>query len=264
MPALWPSRWRRRESGRTGWAHRLPPPPELSAISLNADFRVSSLQAILFGKPECRLFGSDNDRQSLFEHLVLCADLAAGLGATHLVFGAPKNRALLGKSDADAFQIACEFFRGLGSSFEARGLCLCLEPNPPQYGCEFVTSSAQASRLVRTVDSRGFRLQLDTGCMRLAEEDPVQAIRAHADILSHFHVSEPFLGSFDDPAVAHREVGNALEEVGYSNWVTLEMRAADRPLAALARALGVLVESYLPVAVILKNYRLKAGRIASD
>jgi sugar phosphate isomerase/epimerase len=212
-------------------------------------FRVSSLQAILFGKPECQLLGSDKDRQSLFDHLALCADLATGLGAAHLVFGAPKNRALCGKSEADAFQIACEFFRTLGSYFETRGLCLCLEPNPPQYGCEFITDSVQASRLVRAVDSLGFGLHLDTGCMCLAKEDPVQAIRANADILRHFHVSEPFLGIFDDPAVAHRQVSNALEEVGYSNWVTLEMRATDEPLAALAGAVGLLVESYQPLAV---------------
>ncbi len=209
-------------------------------------FRVSSLQAILFGKPECKLFGSNQERQSLSDHLALCADLASGLGAGKLVFGAPKNRVLCGKSEADAFDIACEFFSTMGAYFETRGLCLCLEPNPPQYGCEFVIDSFHASRLVRAVDSVGFRLHLDTGCMRLAGEDPVRAIRAHADILRHFHVSEPFLGSLED-STAHLAVGKALEEVGYSNWLTLEMRATDRPLEALATALDILVRGYLPV-----------------
>jgi D-psicose/D-tagatose/L-ribulose 3-epimerase len=213
-------------------------------------FRVSSLQAILFGKPECQLLGSDKDRESLLDHLALCADLAVGLGAECLVFGAPKNRVLCGKSEADAFQIASEFFRTAGAYFHARSLYLCLEPNPPEYGSEFVADSVQASRLVRAVDSGGFRLHLDTGCMCLAGEDPVHAIRANADILRHFHVSEPFLGSFDHPAVAHRQVSKALEEISYSNWVTLEMRATGQPLATLAGAVGVLVESYLPVEVI--------------
>ena len=211
-------------------------------------FRVSSLQAILFGKPECKLFGSDDDRQALFDHLALCADLAVGLGAASMVFGAPRNRELRGKSEADAFQIAREFFGAVGSYFDARGLCLCLEPNPPQYGCEFVTDSAQAARLVHAVDSGGFRLHLDTGCMSLAGEDAVQVIRAHTEILRHFHVSEPFLGRFDHPTVAHRQVRKALEDVGYSNWVTLEMRATDQPLASLGNAVDVLIESYRPVA----------------
>jgi len=212
-------------------------------------FRISSLQSILFGKPECKLFGSDEERRSLFDHLALCAEVATALGAVNLVFGAPKNRTLCGKSEADAFQIACEFFRAVGDYFDLRGLCLCLEPNAPQYGCEFVTNSAQASRLIRAVDSGGFRLHLDTGCMHLAGEDPVLAIHAHADILRHFHVSEPFLGGFEDPAVLHRNVSRALEDVGYSNWVTLEMRATARPLEALARALEALVENYPAMAV---------------
>lgn len=211
--------------------------------------RVSSIQAILFGKPECKLLGSNEDRQSLFDHLALCADLAAGLGAQNLVFGAPKNRALCGRSETDALEIACAFFGGVGPYFEERGLCLCLEPNPPQYGCEFILDSVQATRLVRAVDSGGFRLHLDTGCMRLAGEDPVQAIRAHANVLRHFHVSEPFLGSVADSA-EHLPVGKALEDVGYSGWVTLEMRATDQPLAALAAALDVLVQGYLPARVI--------------
>jgi D-psicose/D-tagatose/L-ribulose 3-epimerase len=213
-------------------------------------FRVSSLQAVLFGKPQLRLFGTDNDRQLLFAHLALCADLAIGLGAGLLVLGAPKNRELCGKSEADAFQIACEFFRKTGRYFQTRGLCICLEPNPPQYGCEFAIDSSQASRLVHAVDSEGFRLHLDTGCMRLAGEHPASAIRAHSDILRNLHVSQPFLGSFDDPVVAHQPVSSSLDEVGYSNWVTLEMRATARPLESLATAVGVLVENYQQVDVI--------------
>jgi D-psicose/D-tagatose/L-ribulose 3-epimerase len=215
---------------------------DAAAQFARSGFRISSLQAILFAKPECRLFGSDGERQLLFEHLALCADLATGLGATYLVFGAPKNRDLCGKSDADAFQIAREFFRAAGDYFERKGLCLCLEPNPPQYGCHFVTDSSEASRLVHAVGSAGFRLHLDTGCMLLAGEDPVEAIRAHAGILAHFHVSEPFLGTLNSPNLHQRAI-RALDEVGYANWVTLEMRAAAQPILALSKALSILVES---------------------
>jgi D-psicose/D-tagatose/L-ribulose 3-epimerase len=207
-------------------------------------FRVSSLQAIVFGKPAYKLFGSEVGRQSLFEHLILCADLARGFEASSLVFGAPKNRELCGVSQAEAFAIASEFFRDVGSYFRQRGVCLCLEANPRQYGCEFVVDSSEAARLVRAVGSEGFRLHLDTGCMHLAAEDPVDAIRKNADILHHFHVSEPYLGSFDNPLINHRRVVDALADIGYSNWVTLEMRAADQPLLALAQAVRTLVDHY--------------------
>jgi D-psicose/D-tagatose/L-ribulose 3-epimerase len=237
---LWPD-WVGASAGRA---------TEVARDLARRGFRVSSLQAILFSKPECRLFGSDDDRKLLFYHLAFCADLACGLGAKYIVFGAPKNRELSGVSEADAFQIACEFFGVVGSHFRQRGVCLCLEPNPPEYGCQFIVDSSQAARLVRAVNSEGFRLHLDTGCMHLAGEDPGEAIRQHADILRHFHVSEPFLGSFEEPVIDHRPVVEALEEAGYANWITLEMRAATRPLAGLASGLCTLVENYMKVKVI--------------
>jgi len=212
-------------------------------------FRVSSLQALLFGKPECQLLGSSDQRQALLDHLTLCADLAAALGAESLVFGAPKNRSLCGRSASEAFRIACEFFCIAGREFAARGLCLCLEANPSEYGCEFITDSAQAARLVRAVNCSGFGLHLDTGCMQLSNEDPVQAICANIDIMRHFHVSEPFLNNLSDTTLNHRRIGKTLQDVGYGRWATLEMRAALPPLAALAGSLDLFVNSYAPAPV---------------
>src|ERR1041384_3320465 len=58
----------------------------------SAGLAVSSLQSIFFQKPELQLFGSDQDRGAMFEHLCWCADLANNLGAASVVFGAPRNR----------------------------------------------------------------------------------------------------------------------------------------------------------------------------
>jgi sugar phosphate isomerase/epimerase len=80
--------------------------------------------------------------------------------------------------------------------------------------------------------------------MLLAGEDPASSIRRHAEILRHFHVSEPFLASFDSPVIAHQPIVEALEEIGYSNWITLEMRATAEPLSALATGVRALTEHY--------------------
>jgi D-psicose/D-tagatose/L-ribulose 3-epimerase len=205
-------------------------------------FSISSFQAILFGKPECRLFGSEKERQLLFDHLALCADLAAALGASRIVLGAPKNRDLCGKSETAAFHMAREFFRAAGCCFARKGLCLCLEPNPRQYGCQFVTNSSEASRLVCAVASPGFGLHLDTGCMFLAGEDPVEAVRAQAAILCHVHVSEPFLAPLT-PQPLYEKVFRTLDEVGYSGWVTLEMRPTPEPITTLLEAVNIFVAS---------------------
>lgn len=207
-------------------------------------FSVPALQAILFGKPDHCLFGSENQRLSLLRHLRMCADLAQSLGAHSLVFGAPKNRELNGINPEMAFAMAREFFTEVAAYYERREVCLCLEANPPQYGCQFLTTAAEAARMVRAVNRPGLRLHLDTACMHLAGEDLPAMVRAHCDVLRHFHVSEPFLGSFDNPVIDHARVAEALRSAGYRAWVSLEMRETEPPLTNLATAAGFLVRTY--------------------
>jgi sugar phosphate isomerase/epimerase len=210
----------------------------------SAGLVVSSLQSILFQRPELQLFGSDWDRQRMQEHLCHCASLAADLGASCLVLGAPKNRNRGDLSEDDAFNIAAEFFRETGAYYADRGVCLGFEANPVQYGCNFATESKTAAQLVRTVNSKGFGLHLDIACMHLAGEDPVQAIRGNIDILSHFHASEPFLGSFGTPSASHELVARTLKEAHYHGWVALEMRAGESPLPALEAAAAYVCKIY--------------------
>jgi sugar phosphate isomerase/epimerase len=205
---------------------------------------IPSMQAILFGKPNCKLFGTDSERVDLVEHLRFCADLAAALGAHSLVFGAPKNRDLGDLTPDVAFDSARETFAEAAGYYHSNGVCLCLEANPPQYGCTFITNSRDAGRLVRAVDSAGFRLHLDSACMYLAGEDLSTAIEASQDILQHFHASEPNLGTFHAPVVDHASAAHALRSIGYSNWISLEMREAEQPIAALQEAIRLVSATY--------------------
>ncbi len=206
--------------------------------------RISSMQAILFGKPDCLIFGNDSQREQTLEHLQLCADLAAAMGADNVVFGAPKNRDPGAISERDAFHLACELFGLAAGYYHAKDVCLCLEANPIEYGCRFVTNSRQAGELVRAVDSPGFRLHLDTACMYLAHEDAAGAIRDNRDILSHFHVSEPSLGPFRNPVIDHRQIAFSLQQIEYRNWVALEMRATDEALADVSNAIRYVRDTY--------------------
>jgi D-psicose/D-tagatose/L-ribulose 3-epimerase len=210
----------------------------------HGQFSIPSLQAILFAKPAAKLFGTEAERASLVEHLRFCADLANALGATSLVFGAPKNRDRGSLSWDAAFQSARDLFVQVGPYYESRNVYLCLEANPPQYGCNFITDSKQAGELVRAVDSPGFRLHLDTACMLLAGEDIPAAIRANYDLVQHFHISEPNLGTFDAPVIDHAAVANCLHSLGYAHWLSLEMREAAEPMRALAEALRYVTATY--------------------
>ena len=208
----------------------------------DAGLTICSLQSILFQKPELRLF--EPNRNQLYDHLRVCADLAVVLGADCLVFGAPRNRLRGDLSEADAFAIAVDFFAKVGAHYAQRDVCLVFEANPRVYGCDFATDSRSAARLVRVVGSPGFGLHLDTGCMRLAGEDGQSAILENRDILRHFHVSEPHLAGFSVPEVAHGQIASALNSASYDAWAALEMRAVDPSIPAIEKAVRYFRKMY--------------------
>ncbi|MBF2028577.1 MAG: sugar phosphate isomerase/epimerase [Oscillatoriales cyanobacterium C42_A2020_001] len=204
----------------------------------------SSLQAILFKKPDLKVFGTPEQRAALVEHLKKVADLAAVLGAKPMVFGAPKNRDRGNMDEKTALHHATELFAEVGDYCAQKGVCLCLEPNPVDYGCNFITNSQQGAQLVRLVNSPGFRLHLDAAGMYLAGEDIPQAIEAAADVLAHFHVSEPNLGSFAEPKVNHSAIARTLQAIGWNRWVTIEMRATEQPIDDVKQALKTVRNVY--------------------
>src|SRR5689334_9262065 len=79
----------------------------------NRGLQIVAMQALLFGRPDLQLFGSETVRRALREYLTSLIEMASGLGAHALVFGSPKNRKR-GKMTLDeATGIAVEFFREL-------------------------------------------------------------------------------------------------------------------------------------------------------
>ena len=198
---------------------------------------VPALQSVTYGLPDLQLFGSRGSRQDLVDHLERVADLAAELGARVLVFGAPKTRARGAIAPARAGELAVETFSEIGRRCAARGVVLGLEPNPTEYGCDFVTRSPEALALIEAVDSPGFGLHLDAAGLHLVGERPVEALAAAAGGLRHFHASEPYLETFADPVVDHRAMAGALADIGYEGWISIEMRSGESPLGSLEEAI---------------------------
>ncbi|MBD2022041.1 sugar phosphate isomerase/epimerase [Leptolyngbya sp. FACHB-36] len=204
----------------------------------------SSLQAIVYGKPDLKLFGTPAEKAALVAHLKRVADLAVELGARPLVFGAPKNRDRGDLDDRAAVAQAVDVFAEVGDYCAERGVCLCIEPNPPVYACNFVTNSQQGAELVRAVNSPGFRLHLDAAGMHLAGEDIPRALEAAADVLAHVHISEPNLGTFAAPQVDHRGMAAGLRSIGWDQWLSIEMRATDPAIDSVKQAIQTVLDLY--------------------
>lgn len=233
---------------------RIWPQPEVATPAHAAAFRASlepyglsvvAFQALLFGRPELTLFDAAAQPR-LLAHLCHLCDLAAELGATALVFGSPKNRLRGALSQAEALEQAREFFTQVGHHAVRRGVHVCLEPNPPQYGGDFLTGVEETAGLVRAVASPGIGLHFDTGGMALAQEDGPELLRRHLELAVHFHASQPMLEAFDQPRADHPGCAAALRAASYQGAVSIEMKAAPQGLAAVATAIDYVTRTYGP------------------
>jgi sugar phosphate isomerase/epimerase len=193
-------------------------------------FTIPAMQAVLFGRPEARLF----DKQghiALIEHLTAVARLSEVLGAGVVVLGAPRQRDRTGLSMDEALDRAIPIFRHLGNVYYDHGSCLCIEPNPRRYSCNFIVNAVEGAALVRAVASPGFALHLDAAAMHLEAEHLEQVWTVAGPLVRHYHISEPDLADFVAPQVPHDSNFECLARYCYANWCSVEMREPAKPLA---------------------------------
>ncbi len=186
---------------------------------------IVAFQSMLFNRPDLRLFEDEDNRAQTRQYLFDFIGLAAKMGAGVMVFGSPKNRQHGEMDDATATGIAKAFFNELGQVAQAEGVKFCIEPNAPQYSCDFVTNASQGIGLVQSVNNPGFGLHLDIACMTLAGDDVSESIETAAPLLRHFHVSSPMLEDvMDRPDVDHRAAARALRKIQYEGYASIEMK----------------------------------------
>jgi len=205
--------------------------------------RVVSLQALLFGRPDLQLFASDDSRRQLGDYLRRVIDFAAAVGAHAMVFGSPKNRVRGSLSMSDAMSIAAGFLRDIGEYCAERRTTMCIEANPVEYGCDFVTTTAEAVALCRAANHPGVRVNVDLGGITMSGEDPFVAITGARDVIGHYHASEPNLAEIGASS-PHAEAGRALRAIDYANWISIEMRATGDNVAAVERAIARTKKAY--------------------
>jgi sugar phosphate isomerase/epimerase len=209
---------------------------------------ITGMQALLFGTVGLNLFGASDARKRMLTHLTHVCRIAAKLDAKYLVFGSPKNRDRTGLDERQVEQVAMPFFSSLGHIAADLGVTICLEPNPPVYGANFMTNSAETSHVVRLVNHPNIQMQFDTGAITINGEDPEQLIMEHAPIIKHVHVSEPQLMTIGRAETNHALIGSALNKNLDQCIATIEMVATKEEAHVLTveEALRYTVQCYRP------------------
>lgn len=205
---------------------------------------IIGMQSLIYGRPDLALFGATRDEMA--DYLRAVMRLSHQLGARPLVFGSPKNRLKGDLTDEQALASAAEFFASLAETARRENVMLCIEPNPVEYGCDFIRATAPALELVKRVNHPHFRLHLDAAIMTMNGEEVERALDSAVEALAHFHVSEPQLGVVGEGTVDHPRFAAALRRAGYQGWVAIEMRGGWKPrdIDAVRTALDYTLEVY--------------------
>lgn len=184
---------------------------------------ICAFQALLFGKPELQLFGEDRGR-ALIDYMKGVCGIASWMGAKALVFGSPKNRLRGALPMEEAWERALDAFFELGEFATEHGTVICLEPNPPAYGADFLTDVEEAARLVEACNSDGIALNFDMGAIILQEANAKRMVRKFLPISGHFHVSEPMLEPFQEERIQHHDASAVLRGADYQGVISVEMK----------------------------------------
>ena len=204
---------------------------------------VSGVQSLLYGHPEFQIFDPDT-WPAMREHLVRVFTLVRSLGAHIAVFGSPKNRIRAGLGAHEANVIAVDFFGSLIPALADCEVVLALEPNAPAYGADYLIDYAETVSLTDLIASPWVQPQVDTGCMAMVGDDPVQALYTRRP--AHVHISTPNLQS-PPGVVDHSAFSDALHGSRYTGWLVLEMLpVADNSVEGAIEAARWLSDTYAP------------------
>lgn len=157
------------------------------------NIKVHAMQSLFFGQKELNLFGSTQQRLDFIAHFKRVITVGASLGAKILVFGSPKNRVRGQINLSDAMTQAKDVFGTIANYALSKNICVCIEANPIEYGCDFINTTDEAAQLVNEINCHGFGLHLDIGTMLINGEDIEKNLIKYGSVARHCHLSAPQL-----------------------------------------------------------------------
>lgn len=205
---------------------------------INRGIEIIGFQSLLFGAGNLNLFGSEEVRNQMLEHLNKVCQLASQLGTKALTFGSPRNRDSSGLSPEQIKRLSIDFFRRLGEIAKGNNVVICIEPNPTMYNCNFLTTTQEAAEFVKVVAHSNIKLQLDSGTIIANQEDPAQLLPSYAELVGHIHLSEPGLKTLHNLEL-QRQIALLCSKYIPTKTMTIEMAAdsSEEPIARIQRTI---------------------------
>lgn len=162
-------------------------------------------------------------RQRTAEYLTKLAQLCRDLGGHLMVLGSPQQRNFGPHMSLDqAIDNAAWVLERVVPTLERLNVQIAVEPLGPQEG-NFLNLASDASRLIDKVASSYVQLHLDVKAMSTEPTPIPQIIREQARQMIHFHANDPNRLGPGMGSVDFRPIFQALREVDYQGWVSVEV-----------------------------------------
>ena len=188
----------------------------------NLGFKIIAMQSLLYGLPPYSIFDGGKQREYIFRHLRKMLYIAKGLNIKNLVFGSPKNRFIKHKNE-DNINTATDFFQKLCDTANKFQMNVCLEANPKEYNCNFITNTFEAVDFIKKVDRKNFLFNLDTSTIILNQNDFKEAVEYSNEFIGHVHISSPYIEEI--MKINNEEISRTLKSFDYKGFFSLEMKS---------------------------------------
>lgn len=162
-------------------------------------------------------------RRATADYLVELARACADFGGDLMVFGSPAQRRVPeGATREQATEWGVDTFRMAAKGIGDCGVKLCVEPlSPPD--ANFILTAAEGEEIIERVGHPAFKLHLDVKAMSTEDRPTPEVIRSHTKYLHHFHANDPNLRGPGFGSTDFVPIFQALKDVGYQGWVSVEV-----------------------------------------
>ncbi|MDX1962653.1 MAG: sugar phosphate isomerase/epimerase family protein [Pirellulales bacterium] len=167
----------------------------------------------------------------LIELTRLCRDLGGGI----MVLGSPQQRNLAaGMNHEQGMDLAAQCLEKVLPTLAECQVTLAIEPLGPSEG-NFLNTASAGVELIERLNSSWVGLHLDVKAMASEETPIAEIIRGNARYLKHFHANDPNKQGPGFGKVDFVPIIDALREIRYDGWVSVEVFDYTPGVERLAR-----------------------------
>ncbi len=163
-------------------------------------------------------------RQIRIDHTRRSLTLARELGAA-CITTEPGGPVEAGSSWSKALQLFVEGLRPVAEHAEQEGVLLLIEPEPGL----LIETADQFLELMQHIDSPAVGLNFDIGHSYCVGDEPAPTIQRLAPYIRHFHLEDIAATRVHhhlipgDGAIDFTSTFQAIQEIGYQGWITIEL-----------------------------------------